>query len=101
MLLQNTSTSFWVRNLSDKGMSEPRNYAIFVVKMSKVSARDKIIVLLRKHPEGLTIMEIAELLDISRITVAKYIYGLTVEGMVRQRQIGPAKLCYLEKKAMR
>jgi predicted ArsR family transcriptional regulator len=69
--------------------------------MPKASTRDKIIVLLRKHPEGLTIMEIAELLDVSRITIAKYVYGLTVEGMVRQRQIGPAKLCYLEKKAMK
>ena len=69
--------------------------------MPKASTRDKIIVLLKKHPEGLTIMEIAELLDVSRITIAKYVYGLTVEGMVRQRQVGPAKLCYLEKKAMK
>ena len=69
--------------------------------MPKASVRDKIIVLLKKHPEGLTIMEIAELLDVSRITIAKYVYGLTVEGMVRQRQVGPAKLCYLEKKAMK
>ena len=69
--------------------------------MPKASTRDKIIVLLKKHPEGLTIMEIAELLDVSRITIAKYVYGLTVEGMVRQRQVGPAKLNYLEKKAMR
>ena len=69
--------------------------------MPKASTRDKIIVLLKKHPEGLTIMEIAELLDVSRITIAKYVYGLTVEGMVRQRQVGPAKLNYLEKKAMK
>ena len=69
--------------------------------MPKASTRDKIIVLLKKHPEGLTIMEIAELLDVSRITIAKYVYGLTVEEMVRQRQVGPAKLNYLEKKAMK
>ena len=69
--------------------------------MPKTSTRDKIIVLLKKHPQGLTIIEIGELLGISRITIAKYVYGLTVEGMVRQRQVGPAKLCYLEKKAMK
>lgn len=69
--------------------------------MPKVSTRDKVIVLLKKHPQGLTIMEIAELLDVSRITIAKYVYGLAAEGMIRQRQVGPAKLCYLEKKAMK
>ena len=57
------------------------------------------MVLLKKHPRGLTILEIAELLGISRITIAKYVYGLTIEGLVRQRQIGPAKLCYLEDRA--
>lgn len=65
--------------------------------MPKSSFRDKIIVLLKKHTEGLTIMEIAELLDANRITIAKYVYGLTLEGLVKQRQIGPAKLCYLER----
>lgn len=64
--------------------------------MAKSSTRDKIIVLLKKHPQGLTIMEIAELIDKNRVTVAKYVYGLVIEGLVRQRQIGPAKLCYLK-----
>jgi predicted transcriptional regulator len=65
--------------------------------MVKSKVRDKILVLLKKHPQGLTIMEIAELLDVSRITVAKYVYGLTIEGLITQRQIGPAKLCYLKR----
>ena len=43
-------------------------------------------------------MEIAELLDVSRITIAKYVYGLVIEGLITQRQIGPAKLCYLKGK---
>jgi len=64
--------------------------------MAKSSTRDKILVLLKKHPQGLTILEIAELLNISRITIGKYIYGLVIEGLIRQRQIGPAKLCYLK-----
>jgi predicted transcriptional regulator len=65
--------------------------------MVKSKIRDKILVILKRHPEGLTIMEIAELMNMSRITIAKYIYGLTVEGLVKQRIIGPAKLCYLKK----
>ena len=64
--------------------------------MAKSSVRDKILVLLKKHPQGLTILEISELLGVSRITIAKYVYGLTVEGLIKQRQIGPAKLCYLK-----
>lgn len=65
--------------------------------MVKSKTRDKILVILKKHPEGLTILEIAELLDVSRITIAKYVYGLVIEGLVKQRIIGPAKLCYLKK----
>ena len=66
--------------------------------MPKTSTRDKIIVLLKKHPQGLTIIEIGELLGISRITIAKYVYGLVIEGIIRQREVGPAKLCYLSDK---
>lgn len=83
------------RFLNEK--SVPLNCAICVVGMAKSSTRDKVLVLLKKHPQGLTLMEIGEILGISRITIAKYVYGLTVEGLVRQRQVGPAKLCYLEK----
>ena len=74
------------------------NFVICVINMPKSSTRDKIIVLLKKHPRGLTIVEIGELLGISRITIAKYVYGLAVEGIIRQREVGPAKLCYLRGK---
>jgi len=66
--------------------------------MVKSKTRDKILVILKRHPEGLTIMEISNLIGKSRITIAKYIYGLTIEGLVKQRIIGPAKLCYLKVK---
>jgi predicted transcriptional regulator len=65
--------------------------------MSKNNIRDKILVLLKKHPQGLTILEIAELINANRVTVAKYVYGLNIEGLIKQRQVGPAKLCYLKK----
>jgi predicted transcriptional regulator len=97
MLLPNTSTCFSEREKSLKERLELQNYAIFVVNMVKSKTRDKILILLKKHPQGLTIMEIAELLDVNRITIAKYVYGLNIEGLIKQRQIGPAKLCYLKK----
>ena len=65
--------------------------------MAKSKTRDKILVILKRHPEGLTIMEISNLIGKSRITVAKYVYGLIIEGLVHQRIIGPAKLCYLKR----
>ncbi len=58
--------------------------------------KEKIIKSLKEHPEGLTILEIAEKTGINRITVSKYIYGMTFEGLVHQRRVGPSKLCYLK-----
>jgi DNA-binding transcriptional ArsR family regulator len=58
----------------------------------------KIIELLQKHPEGLTIQQIANELGKSRITVTKYVFGLIGAGIVYQRKVGNAKLCYLKEK---
>ena len=58
----------------------------------------KIIKALKEHPEGLSIMEIAELIGVHRHTVIKYIYNLIGLGLIWQRKIGPAKLCYLKDK---
>ena len=57
--------------------------------------RERIIANLKEHPEGLTILDIADGTGINRLTVSKYIFGLTYEGLVSQRRVGPAKLCYL------
>jgi hypothetical protein len=57
--------------------------------------RRRIIDLLKGHPEGLTILGIAEFVDVSRFTASKYVYGLIAEDIVNQRIIGPAKLCCL------
>ena len=61
----------------------------------KNGVRLRIIDILRKHPEGLTINEISSFLETSRVTIAKYVYGLLLEKIIRQRNIGPAKMCYL------
>jgi len=58
--------------------------------------RKRIIKNLKRHPEGLTILSIAENTGINRITVSKYVFGLLSEGLVFQRRVGPAKLCYLK-----
>ncbi len=63
--------------------------------MEKNNFKKRIISNLEVHPEGLTLLNIAENTGINRITVSKYVLGLVSEGLVSQRIIGPAKLCYL------
>jgi len=63
--------------------------------------RKRIIEILKKHPEGLTILEITSKVGASRATVTKYIYELRGAGLIRQRKVGVAKLCILEKRRCR
>ena len=56
--------------------------------------KKKILNLLKKHPEGLTIQKISDSLESSRITATKYIHELIGEGKIYQRKVGIAKLCY-------
>ena len=60
--------------------------------------RDKILNVLKNHPEGLTVNDISKLVKINRSTASKYIFGLIIEGLIYQRKIGPAKLCYFKDK---
>lgn len=53
-----------------------------------------ILDLIKKHPEGLTLEKISSLVGTSRITATKYIHELLGEGVIYQRQVGVAKLCY-------
>lgn len=57
---------------------------------------DRILQEIKKHPEGLTILDIAEKTKINRVTVSKYVLVLSAEGKISQRKIGTAKLCYLK-----
>jgi len=66
--------------------------------MEENNFRKKIIENLKKHSEGLTILNIAKNTGINRITVSKYVFGMVSEGLVYQRRVGPAKLCYLKRK---
>lgn len=51
---------------------------------------------LKEHPEGLTMLRIAELAGVHRHTVTKYVYMMVGSGEIYQRELGPAKLCYLK-----
>jgi DNA-binding IclR family transcriptional regulator len=59
--------------------------------------KERILESIRKHPEGLTILNIAEVTGINRITASKYILVLVAEGEIIQRSVGTAKLCYIKK----
>ena len=60
--------------------------------------KERILEKLKKHPEGLTIQKISELVGMSRITATKYIHELIGEGKIYQRKIGVAKLCYVKER---
>ncbi|MDI6806356.1 MAG: HTH domain-containing protein [Candidatus Aenigmarchaeota archaeon] len=60
-----------------------------------VDIKTKIIDILTKHPEGLTLKDIAKELDVSRITASKYIFELKGEKLITRRRVGSAILHYL------
>jgi len=60
--------------------------------------KQAIIELLKKHPEGLTLQKIAQLTNMNRLTATKYVHELIGAGIIYQRKVGVAKLCYLKEK---
>ena len=71
-------------------------YYLFNMAKAKEEIKEKILKLLAKNPDGLTIQKLSELTGASRITVAKYIAELVGSGVVIKRQVGVATLCYLK-----
>lgn len=67
----------------------------------KKQPKKRIIEELRKHPEGLTLNKVAKLTKMSRLTATKYVHELIGEGVVYQRKVGMAKLCYLKERFIR
>ena len=56
--------------------------------------KELVIKLLKKNTDGLTIIEIAKGLKISRNTVAVVLAGLEGAKLIRVRPVGKAKLHY-------
>lgn len=82
-----------MKKLKDKSLSKTHsNY-----KRLK-SFEKEITGILKEHPEGLSINDIANNLSVHRHTIVKYIYQLFGSGSIYQRRIGPAKICYLKEK---
>ena len=67
----------------------------------KKDPKKNIVKILKKHPEGLTLHSLAKLSDMNRLTATKYVHELLGEGIVYQRRVGKAKLCYLKDRFMR
>ncbi len=57
----------------------------------------KIMQYLKKHPEGIMILDLADAVGAHRHTVTKYVYRLEGRLLLSVRKIGIAKLCYLKK----
>lgn len=64
------------------------------MKKEKKSKKEIVIELLKKNSDGLTIIEIAKILGISRNTVAVVLAELKGAGLIRIRPVGIAKLHY-------
>ena len=59
--------------------------------------KGEILSLLAKRTYGLSIEEIADILNINRATAAKYLFALESSKSIAVREIGKAKLHYLKK----
>ena len=57
--------------------------------------KKSIIIALAKHPEGLTIKDLSEILNLHRQTVTKYVFELKGAGVIKRRYVGSATLHYL------
>ncbi|MCD6274810.1 MAG: HTH domain-containing protein, partial [Candidatus Aenigmarchaeota archaeon] len=55
----------------------------------------RILKLLKKEGEGVTVSDLAKKSKLHRHTIAKYIYKLESQKKIKIREIGRAKLCYL------
>jgi predicted transcriptional regulator len=55
----------------------------------------RIVALLRRHSEGLTIQDISRLLGLHRQTVSKYLFAMERSGVTNRRIVGASTLNYL------
>lgn len=60
------------------------------------STRERILEFLIGKPRGSTISEVSDSLDISRQTASKYLEVLVNTEKIDRREVGSAKLHYLE-----
>jgi DNA-binding IclR family transcriptional regulator len=66
-----------------------------IILNSRKDAKGLIIKVLREHPEGLMLIEIAKITGMNRFTITKYVHELVGNGFIFQKKAAAAKLCYL------
>jgi PAS domain S-box-containing protein len=72
------------------------NNGRIIVAMKRYNpSLQKIKRVLKKHPRGLTVMEISKIIEVSRNSVAKYMDVLLISGKVEMKNVGPAKIFFL------
>ncbi|MEM5853469.1 MAG: helix-turn-helix domain-containing protein [Candidatus Aenigmatarchaeota archaeon] len=81
-----------IKNKEERLKEKPKRS----VRFSGISEKD-ILKLLEKHSEGMKILDIAKSLNIPRQTVSKYVYALVARGLIEQREVGRAKVCFLKR----
>ncbi len=59
--------------------------------------RNRLLEVLKEHPEGLSIEDLSKIMDVHRQTVTKYILWFEGADTVYRRRIGATTLCYLKK----
>lgn len=59
--------------------------------------RKKLVEIITKHPEGLTIEDLSKITDSHRQTVRSYILWLEGAGVIHRRRIGAVTLHYLKR----
>jgi DNA-binding IclR family transcriptional regulator len=62
----------------------------------RLDIKEQIKKVLKNHPEGLMLTEIAEITGMNRFTVTKYIHELIGKGVVFQKEAAAARMCYLK-----
>ena len=62
-----------------------------------MNLESKILSYLKRHPEGIMILDLARVTGAHRHTIRKYVYLLQGSGKVKIRKVGTVKLCYINK----
>ena len=75
-------------------------YIIIIVMVNKRLEREErikesILDVLRKNKDGLSYTDLSKQLNMSKISISRYVAELKGEGKIRIRVVGPAKLVYL------
>ena len=66
-----------------------------MVNEDKSKVEKSILDALKQHPYGLTISEMARVLNINRVTLSKYLDVLREKGLIDYRAVGRAKVWFL------